>query len=81
MKSAPVKSTISLDDLAKLDVRVRTIKSVDGVSTSLRGEWLARFPKVCCSISAIPTASFQYWQYRNGPFRMVRRPGRGSACV
>lgn len=34
MKPAPVKSTISLDDLAKLDVRVGTIKSVDDVPKS-----------------------------------------------
>lgn len=34
MEPAPVKSTISLDDLAKLDVRVGTIKSVDDVPKS-----------------------------------------------
>lgn len=34
MKPAPVKSTISQHDLAKLDVRVGTIKSVDDIPES-----------------------------------------------
>ena len=78
---APIKPTIAISDLDKLDIRVGMIETVEFVaasdtarrcssSTSHRARWRARFPRRCSSISATPMASLRSWQSQSGQYQM-----------